>query len=253
MWDWFVNFLYSILEGLAGATGDYGIAVIILTVIIRLLITPLMTKSTASSAKMQALQPKLQEIQQRYANDPERQAQEMQKFYAQNKFNPLGGCLPVIIQMPVFFALFTVAKKVPAGEGFMGIIPSLSESAKTMVQSSGIQGSVIYIAFILAFGVLTLIPMLMNSKNMPEEQRSQSLFMGIAMAIMMVWVGWSLPAAVILYYDTSAIWGVIQQKVVTQRVMDRVKAETAAQMEAQGLNSEIEVVRREKKPRPRKK
>ena len=77
--------------------------------------------------------------------------------------------------------------------------------------------------------------------------------MGIAMAVMMVWVGWKLPAAVILYYDASAIWQVVQQKVVTQRVMDKVKAETEAKLAEQGVDSKIEVVRREKKARPRKK
>ena len=240
MWDWFINFLYAILEGLAGFCGDWGVAVIVLTIIIRIIIMPLMTKSTASSAKMQALQPMMQEIQQRYANDPERQAKEMQKFYADNKFNPLGGCLPMIVQMPVFFGLFSVAKMVPKGEGFLNIVPELSESVSNMIHTTGLAGGAVYILLVVAFGVLTLIPMLMS-------------FMGIAMAVMMVWVGWKLPAAVILYYDASAIWQVVQQKVVTQRVMDKVKAETEAKLAEQGVDSKIEVVRREKKARPRKK
>ncbi len=253
MWDWFINFLYAILEGLAGFCGDWGVAVIVLTIIIRIIIMPLMTKSTASSAKMQALQPMMQEIQQRYANDPERQAKEMQKFYADNKFNPLGGCLPMIVQMPVFFGLFSVAKMVPKGEGFLNIVPELSESVSNMIHTTGLAGGAVYILLVVAFGVLTLIPMLMSAKNMPPEQRQSSLFMGIAMAVMMVWVGWKLPAAVILYYDASAIWQVVQQKVVTQRVMDKVKAETEAKLAEQGVDSKIEVVRREKKARPRKK
>ena len=242
MWDWFINFLYAILEGLAGFCGDWGVAVIVLTIIIRIIIMPLMTKSTASSAKMQALQPMMQEIQQRYANDPERQAKEMQKFYADNKFNPLGGCLPMIVQMPVFFGLFSVAKMVPKGEGFLNIVPELSESVSNMIHTTGLAGGAVYILLVVAFGVLTLIPMLMSAN-----------FMGIAMAVMMVWVGWKLPAAVILYYDASAIWQVVQQKVVTQRVMDKVKAETEAKLAEQGVDSKIEVVRREKKARPRKK
>lgn len=93
MWDWFIDFLMQILQWLANFSGDWGIAVIILTIIIRLLVMPLMTKSTASSARMQALQPKMMEIQNKYADDPERQAEELRKFTAENKFNPLGGCL----------------------------------------------------------------------------------------------------------------------------------------------------------------
>ena len=72
MWDWFINWMTSILAGIESFCGDWGLAVIILTVIIRLLIMPLMTKSTASSAKMQALQPKMQEIQEKYQDDPQR-------------------------------------------------------------------------------------------------------------------------------------------------------------------------------------
>ena len=125
MWDWFVNFLTNVLAWLASLVGDWGLAVIILTFIIRLLIMPLMTKSTASTAKMQVLQPKLQEIQERYADDPERQMAEMRKFQAENDFNPLGGCLPMLLQMPVFFALFTVARNVPADACFLNIMPSI--------------------------------------------------------------------------------------------------------------------------------
>ena len=105
MWDWFVNFLTQVLAFLANTCGDWGIAVIILTVIVRLLIMPLMTKSTASTARMQALQPLLQEIQDKYQDDPVRMNEEMRKFQAEHNFNPLGGCLPMFLQMPIFFAL----------------------------------------------------------------------------------------------------------------------------------------------------
>lgn len=253
MWDWFVRFLYQILDSLAGLTGDWGIAVIVLTVIIRIILVPLMTKSTASSAKMQALQPLMKDIQERYADDPERQAKEMQKFYADNKFNPLGGCLPILLQMPVFFALFTVARQVPKTAHFLSILPSLSASAASTLASGGSSAAAIYIFLVLLFGVLTLVPMLMNAGNTPEEQRNQMIIMGVGMALMMVWVGWGLPAAVILYYDTSAIWQVIQQKLVMQRVMDQVKADMQAKLEAQGIQNNISVVRREYKTRQHKK
>jgi len=249
------------LEALAGVTGDWGIAVILLTIIIRLLVMPLMTKSTASSAKMQALQPKLQELQERYADDPQRYAEEMQKFQAENDFNPLGGCLPVLLQMPVFFALFGVIKRV--GEldpvpTFINIFP-LNATASGMfaegMASGGIAGGFanawVYILFDILFGVLTIIPMWLNSKNMPEEQRGQSMMMGYIMAAMMLWFGWSVYFAVLLYYNTSAIWQVVQQRLVTQRVMDKVKAETEEQLKNQGVK--VDVVRKEKKPRQHKK
>jgi len=251
MWDWFVSFLTEVLAALAGVTGDWGVAVIILTVIIRLLIMPLMNKSSASTARMQVLQPRMLEIQERYANDPERQMQEMRKFQAENNFNPLGGCLPMFLQMPVFFALFTVARNVPEGAHFLNIMPSISMSVSQAIGAYGIAGALIYILFDVGFGGMTLAQMLINVKSLPEEQRQQNIMMGVMMGAMMVWFGWSVPAAVLLYYVTSAIWQVIQQQVVTKRVIAKAKEEAEAQMGERPV--EVNVERRERKPRPKKK
>ena len=147
MWDWFVNFLTQVLAWLAQTSGDWGLAVIILTFIIRILIMPLMNKSAASTARMQVLQPKLMEIQNKYADDPERQMQEMRKFQAEHDFNPLGGCLPMILQMPVFFALFTVARNVPADAHFLNILPSISMSVSQAIAQFGMAGAWVYIVF----------------------------------------------------------------------------------------------------------
>ena len=251
MWDVFISFLAQVLEALAGVTGDWGIAVIVLTFIIRLLIMPLMNRSTASTARMQVLQPKMQEIQERYADDPERQLQEMRKFQAENNFNPLGGCLPMLLQMPVFFALFTVARDVPANACFLNILPSISMSVSEAVAQFGLTGALVYVLFDVGFGAMTLVQMLINVANVPEEQRQQNIMMGVMMGAMMVWFGWSVPAAVLLYYVTSALWQVIQQQVVTKRVIAKVKAETEENLANQPV--EINVVRRERKPRPKKK
>ncbi|WP_317414497.1 YidC/Oxa1 family membrane protein insertase [Thermophilibacter provencensis] len=251
MWDWFINFLTAVLAGIEGFVGDWGLAVIILTVIIRLILTPLMAHSTKSTARMQVMQPKLQEIQERYADNPERQAEEMRKIYADMKFNPLGGCLPIFLQMPVFFGLFTVARQVPADASFFGILPSISLSVSQVIEASGWVAAAPYILFDVLFGVLTFVPMVINVSTQAEAQRSQTMTMGVVMAVMMLFFGWSVPAAVLLYYVTSSLWQVIQQKVITQRVMEKAKAE--AEAEAAGRPIEVDVVRKEKKARPHKK
>ena len=251
MWDWFINFLTAVLAGIEGFVGDWGLAVIILTVIIRLILTPLMAHSTKSTARMQVMQPKLQEIQERYADNPERQAEEMRKIYADMKFNPLGGCLPIFLQMPVFFGLFTVARQVPADASFFGILPSISLSVSQVIEASGWVAAAPYILFDVLLGVLTFVPMVINVSTQAEAQRSQTMTMGAVMAVMMLFFGWSVPAAVLLYYVTSSLWQVIQQKVITQRVMEKAKAE--AEAEAAGRPIEVDVVRKEKKARPHKK
>ena len=251
MWEWFISFLTSVLAGIEGFVGDWGLAVIILTFIIRLLLTPLMNHSTRSTASMQVMQPKIMEIQERYADDPVRQSEELRKIYAEMKFNPLGGCLPVILQMPVFFALFSVVRDVPADACFYGILPSISTSVSAVLASSGVVAALPYIIFDLLFGVLTFLPLAMNTASQDAAARKQSLWMGGIMALMMVWFGWSCPAAVLLYYVTSSLWGVVQQRVITKRVMEKAKAE--AEEAAANRPIEVDVVRREKKPRPHKK
>ena len=252
MWDWFINFLTWVLSGIQGFVGDWGLAVIVLTLIIRLLLTPLMTHSTKSTARMQVMQPKLQEIQERYADDPERQAEEMRKIYADMKFNPLGGCLPLLLQMPVFFGLFSVVRNVPADASFFNILPQISQSVQQVLETSGWAAAAPYIGFDVLFGVLTFVPMALSARTQNEQQRSQSYIMGAVMSLMMLWFGWaSCPAAVLLYYVTSSLWQVVQQQVITKRVMEKAKAE--AEAEAANRPIEVDVVRKEKKPRPHKK
>ena len=251
MWDWYINFLTNVLAGIQGLVGDWGLAVIVLTIIIRLLLTPLMAHSTKSTARMQVMQPKLKEIQERYADDPERQAEELRKVYSQMNFNPLSGCLPILLQMPVFFGLFSAVRQVPDDASFFGILPSIADSASGVLSASGLQAALPYIILDVLFGVLTFIPMVLNASSQPEEQRSQSLIMGGVMALMMLWIGWSINSAALLYYVTSSLWQVVQQRVITQRVMAKAKAEAEAEAATQPV--EVNVVRKEKKKRPHKK
>lgn len=251
MWDWFINFLTAVLAGIQGVVGDWGLAVIVLTIIIRLLLTPLQTKSVKSTARMQVMQPKLQEIQERYADDPTRQQEEMMKVYSEMKVNPVMGCLPIFLQMPVFFALFTVIKNVPADACFYSILPSISNSVSGVIAESGAVVAIPYIIFDVLFSVLTFVPMVLNAQNQAEEMKKQSLTMGAVMAVMMGWFGWTCPAAVLLYYVTSSIWQVVQQQLVTKKVMEKARAEAEAEQKNKPV--EVDVVRKEKKPRPHKK
>ena len=111
MWDWIVNILFELLKLIQTFAVDWGLSIIILVVIIRLLLTPLMLKSTKSTARMQVLQPKMLEIQERYADDPQRQAEEMQKFYQEEGFNPMSGCLWSFLPFPILIALYSIIRQ----------------------------------------------------------------------------------------------------------------------------------------------
>lgn len=87
---------------------NYGLSIILLTVIIKVIVLPLTIKQTRSMAKISEIQPQLQKLQEKYKSDPQKLNQEMAKLYQENKVNPAGGCLPLIIQMPILFSLYYV-------------------------------------------------------------------------------------------------------------------------------------------------
>ncbi|PYG88991.1 YidC/Oxa1 family membrane protein insertase [Ruminiclostridium sufflavum DSM 19573] len=101
------KFLYWIY----GGVNNYGIALIIFTIIVRTAMVPLTLKQYKSTAEMQKVQPLLQEVQRKYANDKEKLNQETMKIYQEHKINPAGGCLPLLIQMPILFALWQVISR----------------------------------------------------------------------------------------------------------------------------------------------
>ncbi len=110
-WGWFWFFekpILWLLRSLNGLVGNFGVAIILLTVVIRGLMFPVAQKGFASMAAMKAVQPKMKEIQERFKDDKQRQQQEIMKLYKDEKVNPLSGCLPMVIQIPVFFALYKV-------------------------------------------------------------------------------------------------------------------------------------------------
>jgi len=100
--------LFWVLKVFYSVTGNYGIAIILITLIIRIPFIPLMNKSQKSMKKMQALQPRMAEIREKYKKDPQRMQKELMELYKKHKVNPVGGCLPILLQIPVFFALYKI-------------------------------------------------------------------------------------------------------------------------------------------------
>ncbi|MEO6153500.1 MAG: membrane protein insertase YidC [Croceibacterium sp.] len=108
-WGWFRWFMYPIfwlLRELYRLTGNFGVAIILLTVVVRAAVFPVAQKGFASMAQMRAVQPKMKALQERHKDDKPRLQQEMAKLYKEEKVNPLSGCLPLVLQVPIFFALY---------------------------------------------------------------------------------------------------------------------------------------------------
>ena len=110
-WGWFCFItkpLFKLLDGIYKLVGNFGVAILIVTVIVKAVFFPLANKSYSSMAKMKALQPQMAALRERYPDDKVKQQQELMELYKREKINPVAGCLPVVIQIPVFFALYKV-------------------------------------------------------------------------------------------------------------------------------------------------
>jgi YidC/Oxa1 family membrane protein insertase len=110
-WGWFWFFtkpLFWLLEWLYVHLGNFGLSILVLTVIVKLVFFPLANKSYAAMSKMKALQPEMEKLKERYGEDRQRMNQELMQLYRREKVNPAAGCLPIVVQIPVFFALYKV-------------------------------------------------------------------------------------------------------------------------------------------------
>ena len=250
-----MNWIFDVIQFFYNFCGDWGMAIIIVTVIFRLLVAPLMHKQTKSTFQMQKIQPLQQEIQQKYADDPQRQSQEMQKLYAEAKFNPLAGCLPMLLQMPIFIALFQVLRSMGdrvqgTNYEFYSLVPDLTMTP-SVAFSDGFGTFLPYLLLMLIFAGVTFLPMVLQQLGNNSPQRNQTLIMAAVMSLMMLWLGWSSPAGVLLFWGASSVIGVAQSQ-ITMRVLKAKDAKAAAEViEVKPVS--VDVTRKAKKKRPTKK
>lgn len=207
LWQGLINILGVTLSFFYSFVGDYGLAIVLLTVAVRIFILPLTIKQTKSMYEMQKVQPKLRELQEKYKDNKEKLQQEMVKFYAENKVNPFGGCLPLLLQLPIFFALFRMLMEnkellhaTSLGLFELGLRPSIAFAG-------GLVTFLPYLVLILLMAITTYLPQKMMTTD-PQQQK-----MGLYMVPLMVFFAWSLPAGVLIYWITTNIWTIAQQYV----------------------------------------
>ena len=118
----FVTLMIKLLKSLS-VVGGFGVGIILLTVVIRVLMWPLGVSQQRSMRIMQTLQPKMKAIQDRYKNDPQLMQKKMMDFYKEHKFNPMAGCFPLLIQMPIFILLYILKKLITYSANSMKYMP----------------------------------------------------------------------------------------------------------------------------------
>jgi YidC/Oxa1 family membrane protein insertase len=229
VWQAIKDLIFQGLQSLHLLTGDYGLAIILLTVGLRLAMVPLTVKQTKSMAELQRIQPKIKELQEKHKKDKEKLQEETLKFYQENKVNPFGGCLPILLQMPVFIALFQVLggtpekpgaflaylQSLPAADAVAAkaftlsswiILPDLTLPPSAIYNEAGLITAIPYLALVVLFGLSVWLP----QQLMPGEAQQKRTAM--IMAVMMLYFGWISPAGVLLYWVTSSIIGLAQQQ-----------------------------------------
>ncbi|MGH2913909.1 MAG: YidC/Oxa1 family membrane protein insertase [Solirubrobacteraceae bacterium] len=230
----------------------WGWAIVLLTVTIRACMIPLTIKQIGSMARMQQLQPEMKAIQAKYKQDKQRQQQEMMKFYKENNFNPLGSCLPMVAQLPVFVSLyymlrdtlrFDICGPVQAAYQHRYMlkhgVSAATAHGQTIACGAGAHGSAsfLFISDItnnphgLTLVVLALLyvgsqlgsSLVMSAATMDPKQRKIMMFLPVVFVLFVL----RFPAGLLVYWITTNLWTVGQQYIVRRR-LGPIRAANAA-------------------------
>lgn len=187
--------LYSLTD-LAGA-GSYGLAIILLTVIIKMLMYPLTVKQVKSMKAMQELSPKMKKIQEKYKDNPQVMQQKIGTLYKEAGVNPLAGCLPLLIQMPIlmgmYYALFNF--QYPSAEAAQFLwLPSMSDPDPVYV-----------------LPVLSALTTFLQQKMTTTEMNQQMKIMMTIMPLFIGWISLTFPSGLVLYWVTMNVVQIVQQ------------------------------------------
>lgn len=191
---------------------SYGIGIILLTIVVRIVLLPLTISQTRSMARMQMLQPELKEIQKQYKDDQQKMQQEVMEFYKKNNVNPLSGCLPLLLQMPVFFALFQLLRDLGIkviGGGAQTIYKFLWMDLKSP--------DPYYILVILMVATM-IATSKMTQADMTKTGASQAL-MTYMLPVVFGIISIRLQSGILIYWVTTNIWSIGQQWFVNKLVL----------------------------------
>ncbi|MGA2090750.1 MAG: membrane protein insertase YidC [Endomicrobiales bacterium] len=200
----------SVLLLFRGLTHNYGWAIILLTICIQMLVLPLTVKSFKASAHMKKLQPLFKQIQDKYKNDPKRLQAEMMNIYKVHKFNPMSGCLPMILQLPIFWALFTTLRNAFELRGAPWILWVHDLSVpETLITVAGFP--IHLLPLIMGIGMFFQQKM-MSATTDPTQAKIMYI-----MPVMFVFMFWGFPAGLVLYWLTNSIVTMIEQMIIMKQ------------------------------------
>ena len=219
-------FFYNIVPG-----HDFGIAVILLTLLIRIVLFPLSRKGIMARKSLEGLQPKIKEIQKKY-KDKEERARQMMNFYKENKVNPASGCLPLLVQLPIFIALYRVLINISnmiANNGqLQGIYPFINNPGTIDPMFLGLVSLALPSLFLaVSAGIFQFIQSKImfkpsSLKTQPSDQKmniqaTMGRQMTYFMPLMIVFISLKLPAGLPLYWAASTLFGIGEYLLINRK------------------------------------
>jgi YidC/Oxa1 family membrane protein insertase len=230
---------------------NYGVIIIILSVLTKVLFYRLTHKSTKSMKDMQRLQPKIKELQEKYKDDKERLNKETMKLYKEAGVNPLGGCLPLLLQMPVFFALFNVLRNTIELRGAPFTLWINDLSSPDVLFDFGFSipfiGSEFHLLPILMGGLMVLQTKMGASPTGEAAPAAQTKMMTTMMPIMFTFFFYGMPSGLVLYWIVNNILTIVQQyyvhKEVDKEELEKAEKEVATTKKSSSGNKKKEGTR----------
>jgi YidC/Oxa1 family membrane protein insertase len=229
-WGWFYFItkpMFYAIDWFYHLTGNFGIAILLVTVVLKLLFFPLANKSYASMAKMKAVQPEMMAIRDRFADDKMKQQQALMELYKKEKINPLAGCWPVLIQIPVFFALYKVLfvtiemRHAP----FFGWIRDLAAPDPTSIFNLfGLLPFAVPAALLLGvWPILMGITMFVQMKLNPEPTDPVQKMVFTWMPVFFTFLLGSFPAGLVIYWTWNNFLSIAQQAYIMKKFGTKIE------------------------------
>lgn len=203
-WLWFIaNPLFWLLDLIHSVIGNWGWSIVFLTILVKLALWPLSAKAYKSMARMRKLGPEMQRLKEQYGDDRQKMSQEMMKFYQKEKINPLGGCLPILVQMPVFIALYwMLLESVELRHApFMFWIQDLSMKDPFFILP-------------ILMGVSMFVQQLLNPTPPDPMQAKIMKMLPVVFTFFFLW----FPAGLVIYWVVNNIISIAQQYVITRKI-----------------------------------
>jgi len=217
-----------------GLVPNYGVAIILLTLLIKVLFFPLTKKGSEATLRMQALAPKIKEIQDKYKADPQKLRMEMGKFYQQEGYNPISGCLPMLLQLPIFIAMYNLFNNHfdLRGAGFIpGWIPDLS-IPEFIVQFETFRVPIMGWTALRALPFIYVGSQLIYSKvtQMPGQQsNAQMKMMMYILPIVFFFILYDVPSGLLIYWIFSNLLTLVQQLIINRYILKKKAAQAQEQ------------------------